>query len=351
MWSTNTMKTLFAALVLLLTGANAQAESGFVKLPAGHALYVDYQAARPGKPTLVLVNGLVYSLDRWNKLAAPFAQAGYGILRYNFRGQAATLRQELKTGTPEFYSSGISREDFALELSELMAALKLPKATIVGLSYGAGIAAEFGERFPQKVDRLVFLAPLVVPLDKYDANGAWIHSNLDVLKFYWGPLWGPYVYDYYYNMIFRSYLKSRLVPERIPSDMADIPEDYKEAIFHQVRAMRDFDLRTYEFSKLNGRVHLMLASEEETPALRDQFLAWKNFGPAQGSLVYLSPSTHAIPDAEGALAAEFIAKMIAGDPAFTKGRAYYAPVRGGLRAIVPHTPAQLEERAMGERRD
>lgn len=343
------MKTIFFVLVSLIAAASAQAKSGFVKLPAGHSLYVDYQAPAAGFPTLVLVNGLVYDLDRWNDLAQPFAKAGYGVLRYNFRGQADSLLRELKDGKPEFFSSGLSREDFALELSELMAALKIPKATVVGLSYGSGIAAEFGQRFPAKVDKLVFLAPLIVPLDRYDANGAWIHMNLDALKFFWGPLWGPYVYDYYYNMIFRSYMKSRLVPERIPPKMQAVAEDYKEAIFHQVRAMRDFDLRTYDFSKLSGRVHMMLASEEETPALKDQFLAWGSFGKAQGSLVYLSPSWHAIPDAEGALAAEFLQKMISGDAAFSKGKAYYSSVRSGMRGLVPLSAAQLEKRALSER--
>jgi len=336
----------------IFLASSAQASTGFIKLPTGHSVYATYQAPAAGMPTLVLVNGLVYGLDRWEPLSAPLAKSGYGILRYNFRGQSQTLRKELEGGTPEFYSSGISRENFALELSELMSALKIKKATIVGLSYGAGIAAEFGERFPAKVDRLVFLAPLVVPLDRYDSNGSWVHMNLDALKMWWGPLWGPYVYDYYYNWIFRSYMQSRLAPDRIPDDMKDIAADYKEAIFHQVRAMRDFDLRTYNFEKLSSRVHMMLASEEERPALRDQFLAWKAFGKAQGSLVYLSPSWHAIPDAEGALAAEILERIVSGDAAFTNGKAYYSSVGRGLRGLEPVASArELEERAFREKKD
>lgn len=338
--------------ISILLAATAQASAGFVKLPTGHSVYATYEKPAAGMPTLVLVNGLVYGLNRWDPLSAPLLKSGYGILRYNFRGQSQTLRKELEGGAPEFYSSGISREDFALELSELMSALKISKATIVGLSYGAGIAAEFGERFPAKVDRLVFLAPLVVPLDRYDSSGSWVHMNLDALKMLWGPLWGPYVYDYYYNWIFRSYMQSRLAPDRIPEDMRDIAADYKEAIFHQVRAMRDFDLRTYKFEKLAGRVHMMLASEEERPALRDQFLAWKAFAKAQGSLIYLSPSWHAIPDAEGALAAEILEGIVSGDAAFTNGKAYYSSVDRGLRGIEPVTSArELEERAFREKRD
>lgn len=298
-------------LLLLCLSIFTRAETGFVQL-SGHQVFVDYSAAAPGKPTVVLVNGLVYGLDRWNDFARPLAESGVGILRYNFRGQSRTLLKELEAGEPDFFRAGLDRQAQADELRDLMAALRIEKATIVGLSYGAGIAAEFGKRFPGKVEQLVLLAPLVVPLDRYDPNGAWINMNLDALRFWWGPLWGPYVYEYYYNQIYRSYMSQRLVGDRIPGEMRGHEEAYKESVFHLVRAMRDLDLRTFDFPRLKGRVHLMLASEEEAPALKDQFLAWKNFGPAGASLTLLAPASHAIPDSSGAFAAEILKKILAG---------------------------------------
>lgn len=325
-------------LLLLCLSFFARAETGFVPLK-DHHVFVDYTAAAPGKPTVVLVNGLVYGLERWNDFARPLAGSGLGILRYNFRGQSRTLLKELENNeSPEFFRSGLDRRAQAEELAQLMDALELKSAVIVGLSYGAGIAAEFGKRFPEKVDQLVFLAPLVVPLDLYDPKGAWIHQNLDVLKFWWGPLWGPYVYDYYYDLIYRAYMNERLVGDRIPGEMRGHEEAYKESIFHLVRAMRDLDLRTFRFPELKGRVHMMLASEEEAPALKDQFLAWKNWD-AGGSLTLLAPSGHAIPDSSGAFAAEILKKILNG----LEGSYLGLKEEGRLEAV---SPEELERRAL-----
>lgn len=337
-------------LLLLLSALPAFADSGYVKIPSGHELYVNYQKAEPGKPTFVLVNGLVYDLDRWHDLAEPLARRGYGVLRYYFRGQLKTLRRELALGRPEFFRKGLSQKDFANELAELMDQLQIKQATVVGLSFGAAIAAEFGQLHPGKIDQLVFLAPLVIPLDRYDSNGAWIHGNLEALRFAWGPFWGSYVYDYYYNLIFRSYLGQRLVPERIPSEMADVADDYKESIFHQVRATRDFDLRTYSFSRLPGRVHLVLASREEEPALKDQFRAWEAFGQSQASLVYLSPSSHAIPDAAGAFTAKLLEEFAGATPRFHSASAFYASTEKKTIEGMGSARA-LEERALAEPRE
>lgn len=330
---------LLGALLLPFT---ASAGTGFVKLPDGHFVYADHSPARPGQPTVVLVNGLVYDLGRWKEFARPLAESGYGILRYYFRGQSKTLRKELEGGQPDFFRSGLDRRGFALELAQLMDALEINKGIIVGLSYGAGIAAEFGSLYPERVEKLVFMAPLVVPLDRYDASGAWIHQNLEALRFWWGPLWGAYVYDYYYNLIFRAYLNQRLVPERIPEEMSDIADAYKESTFHLVRAMRDLDLRTYDFPKLKGRVHLMLASDEDAPALKDQFAAWRGFKASQGSLVYLQPAWHAIPDSSGEFAAGLL-RLIQ-----EKGLSgvFYAPVEKG--ELVPVASSEELERAVFE---
>jgi pimeloyl-ACP methyl ester carboxylesterase len=340
---------LLLTLALLLLSTQAEAKSGFVKLADGHEVFVDHQPAKSGKTTFVLVNGLVYNMNRWNDFTAPLAKEGYGIVRYYFRGQMHTLRKELEKGKPEFFSKGLDPEVMADELKGVMDALKLRKAVIVGLSYGAGIAAEFGEKYPERVDQLLFQAPLVVSLDSYDPQGAWIKWNLDYARIFWGPLWGPYVYDYYYNYIYRSYMSQRIVPERIPPEMQDIPEEYKEAVFHQVRAMRDFDLRSYRYSKLKGQVHFMLASEEEVPAMKDQFRAWNGFdAKSLGSLIYFTPSWHAIPDAIGAQAAAIAKMIVSKDAKFQGGKVYSMNVETGKVATY-RDARELEKKALEKR--
>jgi pimeloyl-ACP methyl ester carboxylesterase len=339
---------LFFTLLLPLSAA---AETGFVKLPMGHELYVDYQAPKEGKATFVLVNGLVYDMSRWAPLSAKLQSQGYGVLRYYFRGQLSSLRRELQKGEPAFFQSGLSPEVYSQELAELMDRLGIQKGVIVGLSYGAGIAAEFGARYPAKVEQLNFLAPLVVSLDRYDPAGAWVQWNLTAVKLFWGPFWGQWAYDQYYDWIYRNYMHDRLGNDKIPAEMQDVASAYKETVFHQVRAMRDFDLRRYSFKDLEGRVNVLLASGESAPALRDQFRAWDHFGKAQGSLVYLSPAYHAIPDIQGAWAAELLTGLLSGNQRFGKGRVYYSKPAGGFAAIEDANANDLETRALREPRD
>ena len=342
---------LLLALLAPSFAPAAFADEGFVQLPMGHEVYVDYQAARPGKATFVLVNGLVYNFSRWNPLANRLQKEGYGVLRYYFRGQLDTLRRELKKGEPSFFRDGLSPQVYSQELAELVDRLELKKVVVVGLSYGAGIAADFGERYPQKVEQLNFLAPLVVSLDRYDSAGAWVQWNLSAIKIFWGPIWGQWAYDQYYDWIYRNYMRDRLDQSRIPVEMQDVAEAYKETVFHQVRAMREFDLRQSRFAKLKGRVNMLLASTEEERALRDQFSAWSRFDQAQGSLVYLSPAYHAIPDVQGDWAAQLLMSLLEGNDRLKKGLAYYSNPKDGWAGVQATNANDLEARAMKEPRN
>lgn len=342
------MKLFFIALTLIPT--LSLADRGYVKVSAGHEVYVDYVPAQSGRPTVVLLNGLVYETDRWDGFARKLQENGIGVLRYYFRGQFLTLRREVEQNKqPKFFQAGLERQDFSLELKDLLDHFRIQKAVVVGLSFGAGIASDFSERFPSRVDQLFLMAPLVVSLDRYDPNGAWLHWNLDALRAFWGPLWGPYVYDQYYNWIFRSYMRQRLVPERIPESLRDLSEAYKESMFHLVRSIRDFNLKKVKFN-LNGKVNVFVASQEDEPALRDQFSAWNTLGKARGTFAYLSPAFHAIPDSSGAYAADLVVAVLKGT--YGTGRSFYAPVskRGSIE-LKEYSHAELEEKAMAERRE
>lgn len=317
----------FALLIFSILGLGAHASTAhksFVKIKQGHEVYTEYFAPKLGRPTLVLINGLVYDLKRWDPYTENLIRQGVGVLRYNFRGQSRTLLKEVESkGIPQFFEEGLSPEVLAQELSQTLNELGVnDKVTIVGLSYGAGIAATFTDKYPKRVDSLILLAPLVVSLDRYDPMGAWIRWNLDAIRFWWGPVFGPTAYDYYYDMIFRSYLvDQRISQDRIPKDVAQIPEIYKESVFHQVRAMRDFDLREYSFK--NSKVHLFLASEEEPKIYDDQLRAWNSWDKgARASLVYFDKASHAIPDAAPVAAAYLTALIVEGEKAFSEGRLF-----------------------------
>lgn len=317
------MRNFALSIVLFFSQASAFAAIKYIQMPGGYPLAVDYAKAQPGKPTVILINGLVYETARWEDLAKPLEQKGYGVLRYYFRGQILSLKKEVEqSGRPAFFDTGLETKDFAKELGQLLTLFKIKRAHVVGLSYGATIAAEFAKLYPARVDQLVLMSPYVVAMDKLDPQGQWLRWNLDALRTYWGPLWGPYAFDYYYNLIYRDYIKGRITPDRIPSAVANIPEEYKESVFHLVRAARDFDLETLKLS--HASIHMMVASKEDPALQREQFLSWKTFAPkTKGSFIYLTPAEHAIPDSSSQAAEAWLEQVITGDSQTKNSQVYY----------------------------
>lgn len=326
------MRFIIAALLSTLLTPPAHAEKGFIRLKDGVERYVETTPARDGKPTLVLLNGLVYPISRWGAFEDDLKKNGYGVVNYYFRGQHLTLKKEAgKDGTPAFFATGLEATDFADELDGLLTALKIKSpVTLIGLSYGAHIAAAFAERYPARVKDVVFLAPLVVSLDHYSPEGQWVLWNLDVLKLTWGPFLGPVFYEAAYAQIYRNYLGSRIVPDKVPEEMADRPDIYKESIFHLVRAARDFDLRETDFSKISGHVHFMTAGQEDPPALADQKQAFDGLPRAQvGALLHFPKSWHAIPDSQGAVAGRWLRTLLEdGDSRIKSGTKYQVTGKG-----------------------
>lgn len=320
----------FALSILLMffsvVSCVASAEVLKVKLRDGVSRVVELIPGESTKPLVVLVNGLVYNFDRWDPVVEGLKAKGYPVLRYYFRGQHQTLVTELKREKlPSFFTEGLTSEQMGDELSEILTAVKVTEpVVVVGLSYGAHVAAQLAERHPAQVSQLVFLAPLVRSLDKYDPQGAFLAWNLEQIKFWWGPVLGPAFYEYAYGMIYRGYLNLRIMPSGVPDELQGHPFEYKEAIFHLVRAVRDFNLSEFKFSKLNPRsVTYILAKEDSSLIFEDQLTAAQNLKRrALQSLIYLPEATHAIPDSQGKQTAEILDRLIRRDSELSQGNSF-----------------------------
>lgn len=116
-------------------------DTGRVAVP-GSTLY--FEAAGAGSPVILLHGG---NLDR-RMWAAEWAalQARHRVIRYDARG---------------FGRSGPADSSFQAhqDLRALLDSLRITRATLIGLSLGGRIAIDFALAHPERVDRLVLVAP------------------------------------------------------------------------------------------------------------------------------------------------------------------------------------------------
>jgi pimeloyl-ACP methyl ester carboxylesterase len=133
--------------------ARKQAPGQFVRLSHG---FVHYRAAGPadGEP-VVLVHGFSVPDYAWDSTRDTLARAGFRVVSFDLYGRGWSDRPDVR----------YDRDLFAGELGELMDALHMPKASVVGLSMGGAVVGRFAATHPERVRSLVLLAPLNQPHD------------------------------------------------------------------------------------------------------------------------------------------------------------------------------------------
>ena len=97
-------------------------------------------------PNLVLIHGITSSSRTWDAVIPALAEH-YTVIAPDLlgHGRSAKPRGDYSLGA---YASGIR---------DLLAALDVPSATIVGHSLGGGVAMQFSYQFPERVERLVLV--------------------------------------------------------------------------------------------------------------------------------------------------------------------------------------------------
>jgi pimeloyl-ACP methyl ester carboxylesterase len=111
-----------------------------------------YQDVGPADgPVVVLVHGLVSDNTTWAPAMAALAARGVRVIAPDLLGHGASDKPAC---TPAAYSL----DGFATSLRELLVALSVPRATVVGHSLGGAIAMHFAYHYPAHAERLVLVA-------------------------------------------------------------------------------------------------------------------------------------------------------------------------------------------------
>jgi pimeloyl-ACP methyl ester carboxylesterase len=310
------MRSLIGFISTLLLALPAVAS--VLKLEDGTRVAVEIKRGTTDD-VFVLVNGLIYATDRWDEVATQLNAKGATVVRYALPGQPENLRLLKRNEEPNYFAHGLDAKDMIENLRLVLKAAHITAPVhLVGLSYGASVAAEFANAYPDAVADITFVSPLVISTDEYTTEGAAAREWLDSVRFWenspctiYGAL-NPFLcvgqdywYDSFYKMIYQPYLDGRI---------QDIPEGvdaatFKKAVFHLVRAARDFDLKK-EIQTLHN-VSMYVASLEEKSLAADQKIAWKNVPQNErGEFVVFKGAHHALPDeAPKALAEELLAGL------------------------------------------
>ncbi len=111
-----------------------------------HGHRVIYRIAGSGPP-VVLIHGMVNSSRHWESVALRLADS-YTVIAPDLigHGDSATPRGDYSLGA------------HAASIRDLLAAIGVESATLVGHSLGGGVAMQFFYQFPQRTERLVLVS-------------------------------------------------------------------------------------------------------------------------------------------------------------------------------------------------
>jgi pimeloyl-ACP methyl ester carboxylesterase len=133
--------------------ARRQAPGQFVTLSHG-VVHVRMAGPEQGRPVL-LVHGFSVPSYVFDKTSDDLAAQGFRVIRFDLYGRGWSDRPKVV----------YDRRLFAEQVLELMDALHIPKADLVGLSMGGAIVGRFAAEHPDRVRSVVLVAPLTRPHD------------------------------------------------------------------------------------------------------------------------------------------------------------------------------------------
>jgi len=122
----------------------------YVTLPGG---VVHYELTGPTDgPLVVLLHGGTIPFFTWDAQVPALHKAGFRTLRYDHFGRGYSDRPEVD----------YDRALYQKQLEDLLMALDLEgTVNLMGVSFGGAIAATFAKAHPERVERLVLIAPVV----------------------------------------------------------------------------------------------------------------------------------------------------------------------------------------------
>jgi pimeloyl-ACP methyl ester carboxylesterase len=227
-------------------GGVADADTGRVAIEGGSLFW---EAAGEGAPVVLIHGG---NLDRrmWDAQFAAL-QRDHRVIRYDARGFGKSSPAARPFKAPD-------------DLAALLRAHGIPRATLIGLSMGGGIAIDFALAYPEMVDRLVLAAPSISG-GVWDADSDTLWLTAGRAAFARGDSIGLAL-AWLESQYIRSALRSPEQADRIRGMITDNAG-------HLMRRARDQDLEREVSPPAAGRLAelrmpiLLLVGDADTPVI------------------------------------------------------------------------------------
>jgi pimeloyl-ACP methyl ester carboxylesterase len=129
-------------------GARASAPGQFVRLTDGET---HFEIGGPqGAPVVVLAAGVGVPYYVWDPTFTALVTNGFRVIRYDYFGRGYSDRPDI----------AYSQDVYVRQLAELLDALRIAEPVhLAGLAFGGSVITTFADRYPARVQSLVYIAP------------------------------------------------------------------------------------------------------------------------------------------------------------------------------------------------
>lgn len=155
---------LFMVLIVIIfplvyTNEYYTYDEAVTKFAAGKIITVDdkkihYIEKGAGKP-VIMIHGFLYNTAMWNKNIDELSKK-FKVYAIDLWGWGYSQRLQKDAYSFNLYSR---------QVIGFMDALKIPRASLIGQSMGCGISVYAAARHPDRIEKLILVAPAVIPYD------------------------------------------------------------------------------------------------------------------------------------------------------------------------------------------
>lgn len=298
--------------------ANSKGWHGFLKVRPGRELYAEFFAPQPGKPIVILLNGLTYSTRQFDKYTDQLTGRGIGVFRFDFDGMGQSLLKYAPSMAP--YPVEQQIDDTR---TILMAAGLRPPYNFAGLSYGGGIAMGYALKYPREIRNLILIAPYSERLRDQDRT---IETQINATRIMFpaNPATDDELYDWFlHQIIYATYPAAEPITLENPYKL--------EAVYNLVRGIRKFKPVDHAAQLPPSTVHLMQAAQDQYIPVDVLHKLWDMTNPAaRMSYVYVYETEHKMPEAIPEFTAKWTWQILKGNPLLRGGTKFEAWGRQGV---------------------